>query len=147
MRRSQAWVLQREDGTPLPYEEHPSTICLREQRVAMADVLRVVRADGRLRWITATASNVKGSTELSAPSSTKAFHDVRSAGRCCPVRMAYRSRTPLAISMRAFTRTIGPSTGAAMRINKKDTPQMAASSTTAPSSLKFITVLSFTREG
>jgi diguanylate cyclase (GGDEF)-like protein/PAS domain S-box-containing protein len=56
MRRSPAWVLQREDGTPLPYDEYPSTICLREQRVAMAEVLRVVRTDGRLRWGSATAS-------------------------------------------------------------------------------------------
>lgn len=56
MRRSRAWALQHEDGSPLPYEEHPSTICLREQRVASADVVRVVRADGRLRWVSATAS-------------------------------------------------------------------------------------------
>jgi diguanylate cyclase (GGDEF)-like protein/PAS domain S-box-containing protein len=56
MRRSPVWVLQREDGTPLPYEEYPSSICLREQRVAVADVLRVVRADGRQRWLSATAS-------------------------------------------------------------------------------------------
>ena len=56
MRRTPAWVLQREDGTPLPHEEYPSTICLREQRVAAADVLRVVRSDGRLRWVSATAS-------------------------------------------------------------------------------------------
>ena len=56
MRRTPAWVLQHEDGTPLPYEEYPSTICLSEQRVAAADVLRVVRADGRVRWVSATAS-------------------------------------------------------------------------------------------
>jgi diguanylate cyclase (GGDEF)-like protein/PAS domain S-box-containing protein len=56
MLRSQAWVLQREDGSPLPYDEYPSTICLREQRVAVAEMLRVVRSDGRLRWINATAS-------------------------------------------------------------------------------------------
>ena len=56
MRRTPAWVLQREDGSPLPPEEYPSTICLREQRVAAADVLRVVRSDGRLRWVSATAS-------------------------------------------------------------------------------------------
>jgi diguanylate cyclase (GGDEF)-like protein/PAS domain S-box-containing protein len=56
MRRSPAWVLQREDGTPLPYDEYPSTVCLREQRVAVAEVLRVLRADGRQSWISATAS-------------------------------------------------------------------------------------------
>ena len=56
MRRVPAWVLQREDGSPLPYEEYPSAVCLREQRVAVADVLRVVRSDGRLRWVSATAS-------------------------------------------------------------------------------------------
>ena len=56
MRRAPAWVLQREDGTPLPYEEYPSTICLREHRVAVADVLRVVRTDGRQCWVSATAS-------------------------------------------------------------------------------------------
>ncbi len=56
MRRAPAWVLQREDGTPLPYEEYPSAICLREQRVAVADMLRVVRTDGRVRWVSATAS-------------------------------------------------------------------------------------------
>lgn len=56
MRRAPSWVLQLEDGTPLPYEEYPSTICLREHRVAVADVLRVVRTDGRVRWVSATAS-------------------------------------------------------------------------------------------
>lgn len=56
MRRSPAWVLQHEDGSPLPYEDYPSTICLREQRVAAADMIRVVRTDGKIRWISATAS-------------------------------------------------------------------------------------------
>jgi diguanylate cyclase (GGDEF)-like protein/PAS domain S-box-containing protein len=56
MRRSPAWVLQREDGSPLPKEERPTTIALREQRAAAAEVLRVVCADGRLRWVSATAS-------------------------------------------------------------------------------------------
>jgi diguanylate cyclase (GGDEF)-like protein/PAS domain S-box-containing protein len=56
MRRSPSWVLQHEDGAPLPHEQWPSTICLREQRVATADLLRVVRSDGKLRWVSATAS-------------------------------------------------------------------------------------------
>jgi diguanylate cyclase (GGDEF)-like protein/PAS domain S-box-containing protein len=56
MRRAPSWTLQHEDGAPLPKEDWPSTVCLREQRVASADVLRVVRADGKTRWISATAS-------------------------------------------------------------------------------------------
>jgi diguanylate cyclase (GGDEF)-like protein/PAS domain S-box-containing protein len=56
MRRSPSWILQHEDGSPLPHEQWPSTICLREQRVAGADVLRIVRSDGKVRWVSATAS-------------------------------------------------------------------------------------------
>ena len=56
MRRSPSWVLQQEDGSPLPRDQWPSAICLREQRVASADMLRVVRADGKLRFVSATAS-------------------------------------------------------------------------------------------
>ena len=56
MRRSPSWVLQQEDGAPLPRDQWPSSICLREQRVASADLLRVVRADGKLRFVSATAS-------------------------------------------------------------------------------------------
>jgi len=56
MRRSPNWVLQQEDGSPLPRDQWPSAICLREQRVASADMLRVVRADGKLRFVSATAS-------------------------------------------------------------------------------------------
>jgi diguanylate cyclase (GGDEF)-like protein/PAS domain S-box-containing protein len=56
MRRTPSWHLQHEDGSPLPHEQWPSTICLREQRVAGADVLRVVRSDGKVRWVSATAS-------------------------------------------------------------------------------------------
>jgi len=56
MRRSPNWVLQQEDGSPLPRDQWPSAICLREQRVASADMLRVVRADGKLRLVSATAS-------------------------------------------------------------------------------------------
>jgi diguanylate cyclase (GGDEF)-like protein/PAS domain S-box-containing protein len=56
MRRSPSWILQHEDGAPLPHEQWPSTICLREQRVATADLVRVVRSDGKVRWVSATAS-------------------------------------------------------------------------------------------
>jgi diguanylate cyclase (GGDEF)-like protein/PAS domain S-box-containing protein len=56
MRRTPSWVLQQEDGAPLPHEQWPSTICLREQRVAGAEILRVVRSDGKVRWVSATAS-------------------------------------------------------------------------------------------
>jgi len=56
MRRSPSWVLQHEDGAPLPYEDWPSTVCLHEQRVATADMIRVVRSDGKVRWVSATAS-------------------------------------------------------------------------------------------
>jgi len=56
MRRSPSWLLQHEDGAPLPHEDWPSTICLREQRVATSELLRVVRSDGKVRWVSATAS-------------------------------------------------------------------------------------------
>jgi diguanylate cyclase (GGDEF)-like protein/PAS domain S-box-containing protein len=56
MRRSPSWVLQFEDGTPLPHDQWPSSICLREQRVASADLLRIVRSDGKTRFVSATAS-------------------------------------------------------------------------------------------
>jgi len=56
MRKPPSWVLQREDGTPLPREERPSTIALREQRAVAADVLRLVRSDGRARLVSATVS-------------------------------------------------------------------------------------------
>ena len=56
MRKPPAWVLQREDGAPLPREERPSAIALREQRAAAADMLRLVRSDGRVRWVSATVS-------------------------------------------------------------------------------------------
>ncbi|HEY6747026.1 MAG TPA: diguanylate cyclase, partial [Mycobacteriales bacterium] len=56
MRRSPSWVLQHEDGAPLPHEDWPSTICLREQRVATAELVKVVRSDGKVRWVSATAS-------------------------------------------------------------------------------------------
>src|SRR5829696_1156381 len=56
MRKPPGWELQREDGRPLPRPERPSTVCLREQRVAVAQRIRLVRSDGRLRWISATAS-------------------------------------------------------------------------------------------
>jgi diguanylate cyclase (GGDEF)-like protein/PAS domain S-box-containing protein len=56
MRRSPSWMLQHEDGAPLPHEDWPSTTCLREQRVATSDMLRVVRSDGKVRWVSATAS-------------------------------------------------------------------------------------------
>jgi diguanylate cyclase (GGDEF)-like protein/PAS domain S-box-containing protein len=56
MRRSTSWLLQHEDGAPLPHEDWPSTICLREQRVATAELLRVLRSDGKVRWVSATAS-------------------------------------------------------------------------------------------
>jgi diguanylate cyclase (GGDEF)-like protein/PAS domain S-box-containing protein len=56
MRRSPSWMLQQEDGSPVPRDQWPSAVCLREQRVASADMLRVVRADGKLRFVSATAS-------------------------------------------------------------------------------------------
>ena len=56
MRRSPSWVLQQEDGSPLPAEQWPSSICLREQRVAGSEMLRLVRGDGKVRWVSATAS-------------------------------------------------------------------------------------------
>ena len=56
MRRSPSWVLQQEDGSPLPRDQWPSAVCLREQRVATAEILRVVRADGKPRFVSATAS-------------------------------------------------------------------------------------------
>jgi diguanylate cyclase (GGDEF)-like protein/PAS domain S-box-containing protein len=56
MRRSPSWLLQHEDGAPLAHEDWPSTICLREHRVATSDLLKVVRSDGKVRWVSATAS-------------------------------------------------------------------------------------------
>ena len=56
MRRPPSWVLQHEDGAPLPYDEWPSSVCLREQRVAGAEMLKLVRGDGKVRWVSATAS-------------------------------------------------------------------------------------------
>jgi diguanylate cyclase (GGDEF)-like protein/PAS domain S-box-containing protein len=56
MRRPPSWLLQHEDGTPLPHEQWPSAICLREHRVASADILRIVRSDGKERYVSATAS-------------------------------------------------------------------------------------------
>lgn len=56
MRKPPGWELQREDGRPLPVPERPSTIAIREQRAVAEEVLRIVRADGKVRWVTATAS-------------------------------------------------------------------------------------------
>ena len=56
MRKPPSWVLQREDGAPLPREERPSAIALREQRAAAADTLRLVRSDGRVRYVSSTVS-------------------------------------------------------------------------------------------
>jgi diguanylate cyclase (GGDEF)-like protein/PAS domain S-box-containing protein len=56
MRRSPSWLLQHEDGTPLPHEQWPSSICLREQRVASADLIRILCSDGTVRFVSATAS-------------------------------------------------------------------------------------------
>ena len=56
MRRSPSWLLQHEDGTALPRDQWPSAICLREQRVASADLIRILRSDGTVRFVSATAS-------------------------------------------------------------------------------------------
>jgi diguanylate cyclase (GGDEF)-like protein/PAS domain S-box-containing protein len=56
MRRSPSWLLQQEDGTPLPRDQWPSWICLREQRAVSADMLRIVRSDGKIRFVSATTS-------------------------------------------------------------------------------------------
>ncbi len=56
MRRPPSWLLQHEDGRPLPHDQWPSTICLREQRVASAELIRIVRSDGKVRFVSATAS-------------------------------------------------------------------------------------------
>jgi len=56
MRRSPSWLLQQEDGTPLPRDQWLSAISLREQRAVSADMLRIVRSDGNVRFVSATAS-------------------------------------------------------------------------------------------
>jgi diguanylate cyclase (GGDEF)-like protein/PAS domain S-box-containing protein len=56
MRRHPSWRLHHENGTPLPHDQWPSAVCLREQRVASADILRIVRSDGKERYVSATAS-------------------------------------------------------------------------------------------
>jgi diguanylate cyclase (GGDEF)-like protein/PAS domain S-box-containing protein len=56
MRKPPSWQLQREDGRPLPRPERPGTMAIKEQRAVAEEVLRVVRADGKVRWVTATAS-------------------------------------------------------------------------------------------
>jgi diguanylate cyclase (GGDEF)-like protein/PAS domain S-box-containing protein len=48
--------LQQEDGTPLPRDQWLSAISLREQRAVSADMLRIVRSDGNVRFVSATAS-------------------------------------------------------------------------------------------
>ncbi|HYT10530.1 MAG TPA: GAF domain-containing protein, partial [Mycobacteriales bacterium] len=56
MSKPPSWLLQREDGSPLPRDERPVVVSLREQRVAGEDALRLVRSDGQVRWVSATAS-------------------------------------------------------------------------------------------
>lgn len=56
MRKPPSWELQREDGRPLPLSEQPSMIAIKERRAVAEGVLRIVRSDGKIRWVTATAS-------------------------------------------------------------------------------------------
>lgn len=56
MRKQPSWQLQREDGSPLPGSEQPSTRAIREGKAVSDEVLKLVRADGKIRWVTATAS-------------------------------------------------------------------------------------------
>ena len=56
MRKQPSWQLQREDGSPLPGSEQPSTRAIREVKAVSDEVLKLVRADGKIRWVTATAS-------------------------------------------------------------------------------------------
>lgn len=56
MRKQPSWRLERANGTPLPEPELPSSIAIREQHAVAEEVLRLVRADGKVRWVSATAS-------------------------------------------------------------------------------------------
>ena len=56
MRKQPSWQLQREDGAPLPAQELPSSVAIREQHAVAEEVLRLVRSDGKIRWVGATAS-------------------------------------------------------------------------------------------
>ena len=50
------WTILRPDGAAWPADERPARLALRERRVVSDVVLLVRRADGQVRWLTATAS-------------------------------------------------------------------------------------------
>lgn len=52
------WRILRLDGTPLPAEEYASVRALREQRLVENVEMGVVRADGQVVWINATAAPI-----------------------------------------------------------------------------------------
>lgn len=75
MRNPPSWVLQGEDGSPLPPESRPTRVALVERRPVAAEVLRLVRSDGQVRWVSATASPLPA-TEDGRRSVVLGFSDV-----------------------------------------------------------------------
>jgi PAS domain S-box-containing protein len=46
-----SWKLYRPDGTPLPHDQCPMAIALKEGRIVRGDVIIVERPDGERRWV------------------------------------------------------------------------------------------------
>jgi len=52
---SEAWKILRPDGSPMPPEEFPSVIALKEKRYVSNTTMGLVRSDGNLVWIDVSA--------------------------------------------------------------------------------------------
>ena len=73
------WRAVREDGSPLPGEEHPAMVTFRTHEPTKGFVMGVHTPDGRLRWLSINAEQVAG-PRLEAPRPVVAtFSDVTEA--------------------------------------------------------------------
>ena len=73
---SPEWQSLREDGTPFPADELPSTVSLRTGEPQMDVVMGVRQPNGQLRWISGSSEPVTDPGETSPHGVVSTFHDI-----------------------------------------------------------------------
>lgn len=73
------WRAVREDGTPLPGDEHPNALVLRTGAPVFGAVMGVHQPEGELRWLLVNAVPVRRTGDGSGPATVASFHDVTAA--------------------------------------------------------------------
>jgi len=95
------WRMYREDGTPLPGNEHPSMLTLASGEPSLNNVIKVERGDGNFSWINVNTSPIFKDGGLRSTSVVITFSDItesRQVGRVMEAR--------LRISDYAFTHSL-----------------------------------------